>query len=144
MLFFQIIGHIFARLTGRTNEPLINKQHQQQVDEDNWNPDLEKAFEITINIGLIVFVEMTLKWNNIKGVHSITDPGQFMPLMIAIAQLLAVIYQAISRFAHMAASENDLHIEGEFFPSSFAADESTLAVFSGPLSQARTSARCRC
>ncbi|KAH7008607.1 hypothetical protein EDB80DRAFT_440419 [Ilyonectria destructans] len=51
--------------------------------------------EITVNIGIIVFVEVSLKWNNITDVHSLRDPGQFMPFFISLAQLISTIYQLL-------------------------------------------------
>lgn len=87
------------------------------MNDDDWKFDPERAFEITVNIGVIVFVEMTLKWNNITKVHSLRDPGQFMPLMIALAQLLAIIYQAVSKFAHIVVLEDEADFYGTFFSS---------------------------
>ncbi|KAJ3493908.1 hypothetical protein NLG97_g4430 [Lecanicillium saksenae] len=111
MMSLQLLLYCYQRIRGRVTGPptLTNNANQQNpdFDEDKWSVDFEKAFEITLNIGVIAFVEMTLKWNHITNVHSIRDPGQFMPLMIALAQLLAVIYQGVSRFAHLAAIEDE-------------------------------------
>jgi hypothetical protein len=52
-------------------------------------------FEFAFDIGIIVYVEMALKWNRITGVHSLSSPGQFMPLFIALAQLIATAYRAL-------------------------------------------------
>ncbi|XWW99426.1 hypothetical protein V2A60_007436 [Cordyceps javanica] len=118
LLFMQLFFSLVQRLRGMRTEPLRqnNANQQNDLDDDNWNVDIERAFEITANIGVIVFVEMTLKWNNITNVHSLRDPGQFMPLMIALAQLVAIIYQGVSRFAHLAAVEDEPDFEGEPSP----------------------------
>lgn len=120
LLLGQYSIYWIQRLRGRIG-PLAqgnaNQQHNFDDDDDNdWNIDIGRAFEITVNIGVIAFVEMTLKWNNITGVHSLRDPGQFMPLMIALAQLLAIIYQGVSRFAHLVAVEDEPGFDGKIFP----------------------------
>ncbi|ATY64504.1 hypothetical protein A9K55_004413 [Cordyceps militaris] len=109
LLAYHYIFYCVQRFRGRITEPvrLTNAHQQANLDDDDLNLNLERAFEITANIGVIVFVEMTLKWNNITNVHSLRDPGQFMPLMIALAQLLAIIYQGVSRFAHLTARNDD-------------------------------------
>ncbi|KAJ6779851.1 hypothetical protein PWT90_00847 [Aphanocladium album] len=115
MLSLKFLIYCFHRIRGRTTEPLVvnnTSQESPNFDEEDWGLNIERAFEITLNIGVIVFVEMTLKWNNIKNIHSIREPGQFMPLMIALAQLFAVIYQGVSRFAHLAAVEDEPSVEG--------------------------------
>lgn len=63
--------------------------------------------EFLVNIGVIVFVEMTLKWNHISGVHSLDSPGQFMPFFIGLAQLLAVVYKGISNGLKRMANEDE-------------------------------------
>lgn len=123
MLSFQFIFYWIQRFRGRLADPVVlnntGQQGQGDSDDENWNIDLQSAFEISLNIGVIAFVEMTIKWNNITGVHTLRDPGQFMPLMIALAQLFSVIYQGVSKFAHIAAVEDDAYFEGKFLPSSF-------------------------
>lgn len=95
-------------MLGRTSDPLIaNSTNSYHMEDGEWNMDVEKALEITLNIGVIAFVEMTIKWNNITNVHSLREPGQFMPLLIALAQLLAVLYQGLSRFVAIAAADDD-------------------------------------
>ncbi|KPM38818.1 hypothetical protein AK830_g7750 [Neonectria ditissima] len=49
--------------------------------------------EMTVNIGIIVFVEVSLRWNHITDVHSLSSPGQFMPFFIALAQLVSTLYR---------------------------------------------------
>ncbi|KAH8718180.1 hypothetical protein HC256_002832 [Beauveria bassiana] len=104
----QYLLYWYQRLRGRVG-PLEQNNGDQNSDmnDRDWKVDIQSAFEISINIGVIAFVEMTLKWNNITNVHSLRDPGQFMPLMISLAQLVAIIYQGISRVAHMAATEDE-------------------------------------
>ncbi|KAM3466842.1 hypothetical protein BB8028_0002g08980 [Beauveria bassiana] len=104
----QYLLYWYQRLRGRVG-PLEQNNGDQNSDmnDRDWKVDIQSAFEISINIGVIAFVEMTLKWNNITNVHSLRDPGQFMPLMISLAQLVAIIYQGVSRVAHMAATEDE-------------------------------------
>ncbi|KAJ2967270.1 hypothetical protein NQ176_g9740 [Zarea fungicola] len=103
---------LFRRILGRAEPLSVNHANDQALDDDSrWNVDLEKGLEITVNIGVIVFVEMTLKWNNITNVHTLRNPGQFMPLLIALAQLLAIIYQGVSSAAHLVASEDEPHLD---------------------------------
>ncbi|KAM3438568.1 hypothetical protein NHJ13734_004128 [Beauveria thailandica] len=115
--FAKYLLYWYQRLRGRVG-PLEQNNGDQNSDrnDNDWKVDLQSAFEISINIGVIAFVEMTLKWNNITNVHSLRDPGQFMPLMISLAQLVAIIYQGVSRVAHMAATEDEPHIYGKFSP----------------------------
>ncbi|KAJ4164692.1 hypothetical protein LMH87_006354 [Akanthomyces muscarius] len=96
------------RLRGRKDEPSSedNADELGDVSDDNSNVNYKNAFEISVNIGVIAFVEMTLKWNNITGVHSLRDPGQFMPFLIALAQLLAIIYQGVSKVLHLTMAED--------------------------------------
>jgi hypothetical protein len=46
------------------------------------------SFEIAFELGIVVYVEMALKWNNISGIHTLSQPGQFMPFFIALAQFI--------------------------------------------------------
>ncbi|KAM3469657.1 hypothetical protein MY8738_010040 [Beauveria namnaoensis] len=114
----QYLLYWYQRLRGRVG-PLEQNNGDQNSDmnDRDWKVDIQSAFEISINIGVIAFVEMTLKWNNITNVHSLRDPGQFMPLMISLAQLVAIIYQGVSRVAHMAATEDEPPAYGK--PSPF-------------------------
>ena len=64
-------------------------------------------FEFAVDIGIIVYVEMALRWNRITGVHSLNSPGQFMPLFIAIAQLIATGYRGIKAVGQLAVGESD-------------------------------------
>lgn len=115
-MLFQFVIWLFRRILGRAEPLSVNHANDQALDDDSrWNVDLEKGLEITVNIGVIVFVEMTLKWNNITNVHTLRNPGQFMPLLIALAQLLAIIYQGVSSAAHLVASEDEPHLDGKSY-----------------------------
>jgi len=54
----------------------------------------------------VVYVEMSLKWNNIIGVHSLSQPGQFMPFFIALAELVTTLYR-VGNYALIHAIEED-------------------------------------
>jgi hypothetical protein len=71
-------------------------------------------FEIAFELGIIVYVEMALKWNNILGVHTLRTPGQFMPFFIALAQFITTSYQ-VGKYALIQSIETDEGApEGEF------------------------------
>lgn len=65
----------------------------EQDEESEYSPGVG-AFDFLANVGAIVYVEMSLKWNNITGVHSLNSPGQFMPFFIALGQFFSVFYSA--------------------------------------------------
>lgn len=58
------------------------------------------SFESSLKIGVIVFAELTVKWNHISGVNSLNSPGQYMPFFIALAQVLTTIYQLLKETAY--------------------------------------------
>lgn len=65
------------------------------VTEKKTDKDYPMGFgtaDFLVNVGAIVYVEMALKWNHISDVHSLVDPGQFMPFFISLAQLFSVFY----------------------------------------------------
>jgi len=64
-------------------------------------------FEIFFDIGIIVYVEMALRWNRISGVHSLSSPSQFMPFFIALAQLLNTLYRLGKAGLKIASTDND-------------------------------------
>ena len=68
-------------------------------------------FEFALDIGIIVYVEMALRWNRITGVHSLDSPGQFMTLFIALAQLIGTAYRAL-RIAFELTVESDDYEDG--------------------------------
>jgi len=77
------------------------------------------SFEIAFELGIVVYVEMALKWNNISGVHTLKTPGQFMPFFIALAQFITTFYR-IGKYALIQSMEDDNGgPEGEFLFSIF-------------------------
>ncbi len=74
-------------------------------------------FEIAFELGIVVYVEMSLKWNNITGVHSLSQPGQFMPFFIALAELVTTLYR-VGKYALIHAIEEDHGGPEGTFPSS--------------------------
>ena len=58
-----------------------SESHGREASVDHNMPT--GKFEIAFNIGIVVYVEMAIKWNNISGVNSLSSPGQFMPFFIA-------------------------------------------------------------
>jgi len=69
-------------------------------------------FEIAFELGIVVYVEMALKWNHISNVHSLSTPGQFMPFFIALAQLVTTLYR-LGKYAIMKGVEDDYVREGD-------------------------------
>ena len=45
----------------------------------------------------IVAVELTLRWNDVKGVHDVGSTGQLLPLIIGISGLGRVGYALVKR-----------------------------------------------
>jgi hypothetical protein len=41
---------------------------------------------------IVIATELSIRWNNITGVSSISDPGQIIPLLIGIACVIRVLY----------------------------------------------------
>ncbi|KAN0089946.1 hypothetical protein V8E51_018525 [Hyaloscypha variabilis] len=80
-----------------------NEEHR----EEGEHPDMGTGkFEIAFELGIVVYVEMSLKWNNIIGVHSLSQPGQFMPFFIALAELVTTLYR-VGKYAVIHAIEED-------------------------------------
>ncbi|KJZ72428.1 hypothetical protein HIM_08231 [Hirsutella minnesotensis 3608] len=71
------------------------------------------TFDLLANVGAIVYVEVSLKWNGITGVHSLDSPGQFMPFFIALGQLLSVFYCAAKYFLQLRVESQDFGSENE-------------------------------
>ena len=69
-------------------------------------------FEIALELGIVVYVEMALKWNHISGVHSLSTPGQFMPFFVALAQLFSTLYQ-LGKYVLIKLAEDDYGREGK-------------------------------
>jgi hypothetical protein len=70
--------------------------------------------EFTFNVGIIVYVEMAIKWNHISGVNSLSTPGQFMPFLIALAQLFTTLYRLVKHGAIKVTTEDDGNGDGKF------------------------------
>jgi hypothetical protein len=64
-------------------------------------------FELSFGIGIIIYVEVALKWNHISGVHSLSAPGQFMPFFIALAQLITTFYR-LGKYTLIKSVEEDV------------------------------------
>ena len=45
--------------------------------------------------GLVAAVEMQIKWNDIRGVHRLDSPGQLIPFLLSLGQLLHVSYSIL-------------------------------------------------
>ncbi|KYK54772.1 hypothetical protein DCS_06732 [Drechmeria coniospora] len=98
---------------------LRNKRDDDEGAAENVDAETRRykpvvgAFDLVANVGAIVFVEMSLKWNNISGVHSLNSPGQFMPFFVALGQLLTVFYSAIKHGLRAYAEERIVVEHGE-------------------------------
>lgn len=66
-----------------------------------------RSVDLALNIGVILFVELTIRWNQISDVHSLNSPGQFIPFFIGLAQLMSVGYKAIKNYLKNEADEED-------------------------------------
>lgn len=66
-----------------------------------------RSVDLALNIGVILFVELTIRWNDISGVHSLDSPGQYIPFFIGLAQLMSVGYKAIKNYLKNEAEEED-------------------------------------
>ncbi|KND93036.1 hypothetical protein TOPH_02089 [Tolypocladium ophioglossoides CBS 100239] len=82
-------------------------------DEDDERSLSAGTVDLVVNVGAIVYVEVSLKWNNIAGVHSLNSPGQFMPFFVALGQLLSVFYSATKYLLLLHANEDVAEEEDE-------------------------------
>jgi hypothetical protein len=73
-------------------------------------------FEIALELGIVVYVEMALKWNHISGVHTLSAPGQFMPFFIALAHFITTFYR-LGKYALIKSVEDDYGREGSLLIS---------------------------
>jgi len=71
-------------------------------------------FEIALELGIVVYVEMALKWSDTSGVHSLSTTGQFMPFFIALAQLFTTLYR-LGKYVLIKSAEEDYGREGKLF-----------------------------
>ena len=63
------------------------------------------------SVFMITFValsaELPIMWNNIREVNSLKPVGQLVPFIVAIGQLLNVVYQTMKRFAGGTVDDDD-------------------------------------
>ena len=83
------------------------------LDEEERAGQVDASFNIIVIIGMVAYVEMTLNWNSITSVHSLRETGQFMPLFIALAQLIATLYQVCKVGGYCLADEEALISNGK-------------------------------
>ncbi|PHH68607.1 hypothetical protein CDD82_413 [Ophiocordyceps australis] len=91
----------FARRRSDDQDSAVSKS-----DEDAPRNNIEISIDLIVNIGAIVYVEMALRWNQISGVYSLDSPGQFMPFVIALGQLLSVFFSAAKYLLQWDANES--------------------------------------
>jgi hypothetical protein len=89
-----------------------NSSHGREDDVDYSMPT--RKIEPMISVGIIVYVEMAIKWNHISGVNSLSTPGQFMPFFIALAQLFATLYRLEKQATIKETTEDDGNEDGKF------------------------------
>ena len=53
---------------------------------------LRSACNVAVASTIITATELTIKWNRIRGVNSLTSAGQTIPLLIGIAAILRIVY----------------------------------------------------
>ncbi|UKZ74939.1 hypothetical protein TrVFT333_002609 [Trichoderma virens FT-333] len=78
------------------------------LSKESSNPLGFGPVDLLLEIGVIVYVEMALKWNNISGVHSLATPGQFTPFIVAIAQFLGLFCEVGKGLLSLSADEDSL------------------------------------
>ena len=76
---------------------------------------IRDVFQTNPEIGIIVYVEMVLRCNRITGVHSLNSAGQFMPLFIALSQLIATAYRGIKIVAQLVIGKSDFSSDDCYF-----------------------------
>jgi hypothetical protein len=78
------------------NDRKQNGRKQARRDENGYFPNMGTGWlEFFFEWGIVVYVEMALKWNGISDV-SFGDPwtpGQFMPFLLGLAYLLQACHQ---------------------------------------------------
>ena len=50
---------------------------------------------VILTSGLVPTVEMGIKWNDIRGVQKLDSPGQLIPLLLSLGQLVHVLYSIL-------------------------------------------------
>ncbi len=53
---------------------------------------LRSACNVAVASTIITATELTIKWNKIRGVSSLTSAGQTIPLLIGIAAIVRIVY----------------------------------------------------
>lgn len=74
-------------------------------------------FEIAFELGIVVYVEVALRWNHITDVHTLSAPGQFMPFFIALAQLVTTLYRVVKHAIIQSIEDDGGGQEGKFLLS---------------------------
>ncbi|KAF2009547.1 hypothetical protein BU24DRAFT_467911 [Aaosphaeria arxii CBS 175.79] len=77
---------------------------------------------------ILIGTELSIRWNNITGVSSITSPGQLIPLLIGIACAIRVLYGGGRRLFN----KTRLTIPGVLGPSTHDPDENMQDQTNGP------------
>src|SRR5277367_1431229 len=98
----------------------LSQMRERRSESHRGGDDMEHSmptgeFEIAFDVGIVVYVEMAIKWNGISGVNSLSSPGQFMPFFIALAQLFATLYR-LAKHAAIKLSTDDYGEEDGKFP----------------------------
>ena len=97
------LGYAIYRFIARREEN--GPSEKDDKEEEEWSPR-RATLDIFVNVSAIVYVEVSLKWNDIQGVHSLNSPGQFMPFVIALGQLFSVFFTASKAIMQTAADEH--------------------------------------
>ena len=80
---------------------------------------LRSACNVAVASTIITATELTIKWNKIQGVNSLTSAGQTIPLLIGIAAILRIVYVRLSKGPDGhggSGSREDEMYEGSFGP----------------------------
>jgi hypothetical protein len=57
-----------------------------------------KAPMLVITAFIVASIELTIKWNNIKGVHSVGGTGQLLPITVAAGGALRTFWKMSGKF----------------------------------------------
>lgn len=80
---------------------------------------LRSACNVAVASTIITATELTIKWNKISGVNSLTSAGQTIPLLIGIASILRIVYVRLfvapDGRGGLGSRENEMY-EGPFGP----------------------------
>lgn len=88
--------HIVSAIIKRQNVSIL------EILNLKWFEDKDSAVKSapgsSLNLSFVVFIittELAIRWNHIKGVNSISGTGQILPLVIAGANFVRVIWKYI-------------------------------------------------